>query len=174
MKKTISFLKYDVKLLRNTIIKIIKHKQDHKLFNLSKEVNLILGRNLLTKEYEFLYQYFKLLSYAELVALSNFEGGQINRKCIIQLINHDLKRATLPIALAAWLTTDNYKLPTVNNIPTDLNYGLVLQYPEFIIPYALFVLKINSEELLNNVDQYLLKQKDFNAKLRAVQLSTKK
>lgn len=101
---------------------------------------------------DFVYYYYRLLALSECIAWQILLNTQptftqcVNdqRPILCSLIEHDINRVIAPVAIAAWLTTDNFRWHQhINGIPKDLNYGLVLQYPEAIIAYAAFIAGFN-------------------------------
>lgn len=80
---------------------------------------------------------------------SRFRPDNKEASKLLKLINFEqLKKCNIIICCIAWLTIDSTPInkndPT---IPEDLNYGLVLDYPEFVIPYALYCSKIKRDRL---------------------------
>lgn len=129
------------------------------------------GLNYIPRTQEFLYEYFKLIMECEWVGQMHFNPDEYlpdyerrnleknnpdrfrphNKEAskLLKLINFEqLKKCNILIACIAWLTIDSSPInkndPT---IPEDLSYGLVLDYPEFVIPYALYCSKIKRDRL---------------------------
>lgn len=87
---------------------------------------------------------------------SNSASAMIN-----SVINTDITRVTIDLAAAAWLTIDEWRLhvefPDLE-IPTDLSYGLVLQYPEPILRQARFLAGESVRDELQSIDQSLVSE----------------
>jgi hypothetical protein len=59
---------------------------------------------------------------------------------VAQLMGHDLSKVSMPTAIVAWLTTDEFRWHGLcRSCPSDLNYGLVSTNPSAIIKYAAFI-----------------------------------
>ena len=66
-----------------------------------------------------------------------------------RLVLEDLDRVVYPLAITAWLTIDDWRLHNYleeqkDKIPTDLSYGLVLEYPIPTIRMAIQMLEPHS------------------------------
>lgn len=76
-----------------------------------------------------------------------------------QLVVKDVAKCNMFIAAVAWLSWDNFRwqeeLPTV---PIDLSYGLVLQFPDYIIPFCEFLLDMNRKPYLESIGMEQLDQ----------------
>jgi hypothetical protein len=64
---------------------------------------------------------------------------------IINIINPETNAYSIPSYLIAWLTTDNFRWHDYNGyycleFTEDFNYGLVLEFPEFVLGFAAYVL----------------------------------
>lgn len=90
---------------------------------------------------------------------------------INDVVNTDITRVTIDLAAAAWLTIDHWRLHVVFpeiEIPSDLSYGLVLQYPQPMLRQAQFLVGQTVEEELKALDPHLLRESEGFA-LRQVQ-----
>lgn len=75
---------------------------------------------------------------------------QDNRPVLLSLMESDIHRVIAPIAISAWLTVDEFRWEKyISQIPHDLNYGLVTQYPEAICAYGAFIGNFNRPQFLN-------------------------
>lgn len=55
-------------------------------------------------------------------------------------MENDIHRVIAPIAIAAWLTIDEFRWHHyISGIPEDLHYGLITQYSEALAYYAAFI-----------------------------------
>lgn len=109
---------------------------------------------------DFVYAYFRLLALGAVVTQQTLSTTQPDiplsvldhRPILCSLMENDIHRVIVPVAIAAWLTLDNFRwhhhLP---GIPTDLHYGLVSHYPEAIISYAAFMAGLNRTEILSTL-----------------------
>lgn len=113
--------------------------------------------HLLPKEPKTLTNYYYLVRLCELCGILNCSKSKQNTHEVssytsqlsednipvaVKLYYQDLTRANIFVSLVAWLSTDGFRWhtnPMFANIPEDLSYSLVLNYPEFIIPVARLV-----------------------------------
>lgn len=139
--------------LRDMAITLVESNREHHVFDPDKAESLRFpasekyGWNTLKHSRTFIYEYFKLLLLAQ-------EAGLIAQpECKKQLtetwvpiasaiVTADLRQATVLFAMTAWLSVDNYRWPDKYKIPNDLFYGLVLQYPGYILGFSSFVLSL--------------------------------
>lgn len=111
------------------------------------------------------YYYGKIAFLIFLEALDTFHGdqniwinvdGEGDEMVPGRMVINDLNQVVFPLAIAAWLTIDEWKLNTHfdnEDIPTDLSYGLVLEYPiptirmalQFIEPFSSLSMEITKE-----------------------------
>lgn len=172
MSKLINkFLDIDIKYMRNHLRTLVLEGRAGEIlegnykFPLSKA-----GHNQLMSTPEFLEAYYKLILLSEQAALSCYsttrygstsaiakgegidEMDDENISTVRYLVNKDLKVAILPVAVAAWLTIGDFRWHSIDaNIPKELSYGLVLQYPDFVIPYAMYGSGLVRHELHNTL-----------------------
>jgi hypothetical protein len=73
-----------------------------------------------------------------------------------ELVDADCERVNVPIAIAAWLTTDGWRAHNdYKGIPEDLSYDLVTQYPvpllrlanQFLNPTSSYSFEIGKEDM---------------------------
>lgn len=77
---------------------------------------------------------------------------------VIDLCLTDLHRVNCFVAAYAWLTTNDFRWHhKYKHLPEDLSYGLILQYPDFIIPYAACISGLMTEEYKKNLGPDILK-----------------
>lgn len=86
-----------------------------------------------------------IINAAIKAGLDSFYGATTDEKSVVKnVLWQDLKRVSFPVALVSWLTTDSFRWHEntymLQNTYEDLNYGLVLQYPEVILSFAAYVL----------------------------------
>lgn len=90
---------------------------------------------------------------------------------INDVVNTDITRVTIDLAAAAWLTIDHWRLhvafPNID-IPSDLSYGLVLQYPQPVLRQAQFLAGHTVMDELKAIDDSLISESKGFA-LRQVQ-----
>lgn len=76
------------------------------------------------------------------------------------VIYKDISKVNAFICAVAWLSSDEFKwhikYPEYQ-IPEDLSYGLVLQYPDFIIPYCCVLADYKREECYTQLQSESLK-----------------
>jgi len=77
---------------------------------------------------------------------------------LLPIINHlvciDISCVNLFVAAVAWLTTDDFRWETLNPMIHDkLSYGLVLQYPDYIIPMCCMIADYKRYEFLEDIDK---------------------
>lgn len=68
---------------------------------------------------------------------------------IESLMQNDMAGTNMWFACVAWLSYDEFRWHETENyghIREDLFYGLVLQYADFILPYAAYLLDLNRSE----------------------------
>lgn len=106
---------------------------------------------------DLVYAYFRLLALGSEIVEQMLKLTQLNytksvidnRPLLCWLMENDFHRVILPIAVTAWLTVDEFRWHHYfEDIPEDLHYGLVTQYPEVIIYYAAFIAGFNRAEAL--------------------------
>lgn len=111
---------------------------------------------------DLVYAYFRLLALGAAVTIQTLEKSQPqaavsvtdNRPLLCSLMENDIHRVIAPVAITAWLTLDEFRWHHyIPDIPCDLHYGLVTQYPEAIINYAVFMGDFNRKELLSQLSQ---------------------
>ena len=116
---------------------------------------------------DFVYAYFRLLALGAMVTLQTLKKSQpqapvsVNdhRPLLCSLMENDIHRVIAPVAITAWLTLDEFRWHTyIPEIPCDLNYGLVTDYPETIISYAAFMGNWNRAEILSQLSQRTIAQ----------------
>lgn len=116
--------------------------------------------NVVFTEPDVLYRYYKTIIYAERVGLMHTCPALYAPKELIEKIPdeqlrpeneqrslevktiayRDLCKVHGPIALTAWLTNDEFRWHKIDkSIPEDLSYGLVNQYPDFVLTYGLYL-----------------------------------
>ena len=107
---------------------------------------------------DFVYSYFRLLALGSEIVEQILEinhrdyslSAEDKRPLLLSLMEFDFHRVILPIAITAWLTVDEFRWDVhIPNIPHDLNYGLVSQYPEAICAYAAFIGNFNRSQFLD-------------------------
>lgn len=109
---------------------------------------------------DFVYAYFRLLALGAVVTLQTLGVTQPdaaisvrdNRPILCWLMENDFHRVIAPIAIAAWLTIDEFRWHYhIPGVPEDLHYGLVTQYPQAIACYAAFIAGFNRTEVLSQL-----------------------
>lgn len=145
--------------------------------------------NYMRFDEEFLYKYYKLLVESEWVGLvhfcpnryapleirKNLEEEQLKKynedKCSIlrYVLFKDLSRANVLITLSAWLTVDDFRWHNFDSsVPEDLSYGLVLSYPDFVLPYASYCSGLARDKIKNKLFNENIREKlDLRAKKNA-------
>lgn len=107
---------------------------------------------------DFVCSYFRLLALGSEIVEQILEisqrdypiSPQDNRPVLLSLMESDIHRVIAPIAISAWLTVDEFRWEKyIPQIPHDLNYGLVTQYPEAICAYGAFMGNFNRPQFLN-------------------------
>lgn len=125
---------------------------------------------------EFVYNYFSLLALGSEIVEQILEISQRdyavspedNRPVLLSLMESDIHRVIAPIAITAWLTVDEFRWQKhIPQIPPDLNYGLVTQYPEAICAYGAFMGNFNRHQFLNLLSTASLNKCDLLAKKEA-------
>lgn len=111
---------------------------------------------------DFVYAYFRLLALGAVITLQTLRKTQPQvtlsiedgRPLLCSLMENDIHRVISPVAVTAWLTLDNFRWHHhIPNIPTDLHYGLVINYPEAIIGYAAFMGGFDRATILSQLSQ---------------------
>lgn len=126
-------------------------------------------KNMVTDEIpsdkEVLKPYFKTIMEAEWVAMSHFLPDKFldktllkhlrkdqrrpqnsqKHKEILKYIFDDLGKTNAFVCMTAWLTYSDNSFPWKNEIIPSLNNGLVMYFPEFIIPYCAYLSGIKRE-----------------------------
>ncbi|MFB6274650.1 MAG: hypothetical protein ABEI32_00685, partial [Halothece sp.] len=111
---------------------------------------------------DFVYAYFRLLALGAVVTQQILQKTQPqapvsvmdHRPVLCSLMENDIHRVIAPVAITAWLSWDEFRWHHyIPNIPTDLQYGLVENYPEAITGYAAFIGGFNRTEILNQLLQ---------------------
>lgn len=145
--------------------------------------------NYMRFDEEFLHKYYRLLLEAEWVGLLHFcpykyapleirkdlKEEQLKKyneqKCNIlkHILFKDLNRANVLISLSAWLTVDDFRWHNIDSsVPEDLSYGLVLSYPDFVLPYASYCSGLARDKIKNTLLNEETKEKlDNRAKRNA-------
>ena len=110
---------------------------------------------------DFMTAYFRLLTLG--ANWIDLETKKVNstvtyatdgRPLVYVLMEQDILRVILPVAVTAWLTVDDFRWHHhVSEIPEDLQYGLVLSYPNLLVQYAAFIAGYNREKILNFIPQ---------------------
>jgi len=145
--------------------------------------------NYMRFDQEFLYKYYRLLVESEWVGLVHFcpykyapleirkdlKEEQLkkyneNKSSVLRhVLYRDLSRANVLITLSAWLTVDDFRWHNIDSsVPEDLFYGLVLSYPDFVLPYASYCSGLAKDKIKNNLLNEEIKGKlDDRAKKNA-------
>ena len=137
----------------------------------------------------FNYYYFgKLACSVFLEALETFHGDQniwINlddeeedEMIPGRLVINDLNKVVFPLAISAWLTIDSWRAHEYfndENIPSDLSYGLVLEYPIPIIRMSMQMLEpfANLTMTLDEEDREEAKEKAIEEVMKDFKYSRK-
>lgn len=190
---------FDPRLLRSTIESLTMENRFHRLYLHANEklagYNFIaFPSSIYTLAYNYDYIYCHKLTVSLAFLCADFHFGDDTDKvindsyyplhemtedgdtyCRVGMIK-DLNRATLPYSLIAWLTTDDYRLhkdpkykAVWDKIPEDLNYGLILRYPNYVFAYSLFIIDYKTpeysmrERLLKPVPQKLIEIEEKDA-----------
>lgn len=110
------------------------------------------------KTFFFHYYYNTSLSFLALnKGLADFYDDpmyKVNEDCWIvnKLVNEDLKRVVVPLAMIAWLTTNEWRAhKKYPKAPEDLSYGLVMDYPipilnctyQFLNPHSTTIIHLD-------------------------------
>lgn len=134
---------------------------------------------------DFVSSYFGLLALGseiveQILEISHRDYGvspQDNRPVLLSLMESDIHRVIAPIAITAWLTVDEFRWEKyIPQIPRDLNYGLVTQYPEAICAYGAFMGNFNRPQFLNllstaSIDKCrLLAQKEATGQIQELKI----
>ncbi|WP_069789412.1 hypothetical protein A5482_015950 (plasmid) [Cyanobacterium sp. IPPAS B-1200] len=154
--------KYPPSTLRNYYREKILHNQAHWFLSSETVVTFPpLHQKGWCRYYaipEFVYSYFRLLALGseileQILEISQRDyliSPQDNRPVLLSLMESDIHRVIAPIAISAWLTVDEFRWDKyIPQIPRDLNYGLVTQYPEAICAYAAFMGNFNRNQFLD-------------------------
>lgn len=120
-----------------------------------------------------LANYYQLFRWCELAAYAKFKVDRfnsipaihkhdsINEKStqwediplVADLCCKDISRVNLFIACSAWLTTDSFRWHQLNPlIPEDLGYGLIYDYPDYIMPFCCVAGDIKRNEYISQLD----------------------
>lgn len=132
------------------------------------------GYNGLTNKRDFLYQYFRLsllaqhAGYLQERSLDN-QTTHEGHPLALALTSADLRHSILPIALAAWLSPDEWRWESKYGAPEDLYYGLVLEYPTYVLAIASYTLKLNREELNRQIAPETVAECERIAEISATQ-----
>lgn len=73
----------------------------------------------------------------------------------ILLFYNDVARANIFVSTVAWLTIDEFRWHKTENFtqtPEDLSYGMILQYPDLVVPVAKLVADIDRAEALGELE----------------------
>ncbi|NCO74100.1 MAG: hypothetical protein GW795_12465 [Cyanobacteria bacterium] len=134
---------------------------------------------------DFVSSYFRLLAQGSEIVEQILEisqrdylvSPQDNRPVLLSLMESDIHRVIAPIAITAWLTVDEFRWEKyIPQIPRDLNYGLVTQYPEAICAYGAFMGNFNSPQFLNLLSTTtiekcgLLARKEANCQIQELKI----
>lgn len=163
----------DIRYLRERSKSWVINNQQHKVFGADTTLRFFplrqYGSRHIPQNKDFLESYYRLQILAEQVAAINYclvrqrsllpiEQDTNGFLLISNLIKQDTRRVVLPIAVTSWLTIDEFRwhnsgIPGTQEVPEDLSYGLVMSYPEYVIPYACFVLNTHRQKQLSLIDQ---------------------
>lgn len=116
------------------------------------------------KEPSFMFEYFYAINTAFSVMNESLEESydipshktEEGHYVLNELVDADCARVNVPLAIAAWLTTDGWRAhKEYEGIPEDLSYGLVTQYPvpllklanQFLHPTSSYSFKIDKESM---------------------------
>lgn len=135
----------------------------------------------------FMFGYFYALNTAFFLmneALEEFYDQEIHKTeegdhILNELVDADVNRVTVPLAIAAWLTTDNWRAHEYYpEAPEDLSYGLVTDYPipilrlanQFLNPTSSYSFEIDKEFMQLCKDSAVERVKESFPKLSQDQL----
>lgn len=153
--------------LRDKTNDLILHDRCHEIFDESAEKTLRFPekKNKIYFSTPFATAYYKVVINARMYAMNQVikkKEKQDHLFLLTGLEDTDHNRVTLLYMLSAWLTIDEFrwhKVFSYEEIPEDLSYGLVLDYPTYVLNYANYVLnpslrrlyleELSKEELLN-------------------------
>lgn len=172
---------YDAKYIRDLLKQhILQNTGDTLLddWNPTKETDkgflpfTMGGLHLCRDDKRFTYRYHRLLSLSQEVALQHYRSdiGETMRSLMLK----DLARVTVLSAVTAWLTTDGLRWHNLDpDVPEDLSYGLVLQYPRGVLSYAAMIANINRAEALKQFPPILIKEcEELAARHVGIELSS--
>jgi hypothetical protein len=174
-----------VSYIKGALLEIILRNQEHNIFksldqNLDKELETLGSKisydlrfpnknsenwinNFKPNNKNFTYYYRLLVNLAS--TMSTPHVSNTPEDIWVDLINCEFTKVNCLIALVAWLTTDDWRWHKEYphyNIPEDLSYGLVLQEPQAVINFALYILGYNRtldhdiiSEVKTNLKDYL-------------------
>lgn len=141
-------------------------------------------RALLPNDKPTLLNYHYLLRLSEVIGILNYKDLRYNSDAAISLNKgisestnlttemtgllplvatvayKDMAKVNAFICAVAWLSIDDFKWHTQYPsylVPEDLSYGLVLQYPDFIIPFCSVIADYKREECYSKIQEESLK-----------------
>lgn len=120
--------------------------------------------NTIPKEPSFMFEYYYAIKTAfsimneSLEEYYDFPSHKTSEGHFIlnELVDADCQRVNVPLAIAAWLTTDGWRAhKDYEGIPEDLSYDLVTQYPvpllrlanQFLNPTSSYSFEIDKESM---------------------------
>jgi len=154
---------FHITAIRDELIRKVRSNTEETIFAEFSNTPLIKfpeNKKKLPQNHETVVAYYKAMLYAESVGYLNYsdirQGKAIKRvdldAMVVKLMWKDLDKVTLPVALVAWLTIDSFRWHRVYvDFPEELSYGLVLDYADFVIPYATFIHGCNRENLFKQL-----------------------
>lgn len=173
---TVDFELHSVSYIKERILDLIVTNKEYQIFyNIDEELDHQLNRpegKYIKQDLEFPaktnsncfsdfkldnknfnYYYVLLLNLANLASTSKV--NKVDPEIWVKIINNEFNRVNCLIAIVAWLTTDEWRwhkeYPDYN-IPEDLSYGLVLDEPQAVISFSLYILGYKRELDLNSID----------------------
>lgn len=167
------------RVLNNTLHELLPKK-----FSLTSVIfpPSIDQRKMLPNNAYTLGNYYYLLRLAEVVACLKYEEARHNTMAsahlgkpikeystrgssvipvlplVATVMYADLGQVNAFVAAAAWLTTDDFRWHNQDKqlkVPETLSYGLVLQYPDFILPYCSVIADYGRAGLEKDVADYI-------------------
>jgi hypothetical protein len=134
--------------LRDRLNNLIYCNECHKIFDdgTDKSLRFPPTKNQIFYTTSFKTAYYSVVIRARIYATNQALKNKEKEEQILllnKLEDADLNRVTIQYMLSAWLTIDEFRWHSTfgyGEIPEDLCYGLVLNYPNYVLSYANYVM----------------------------------
>lgn len=134
--------------LRNRLNNLIYCNECHKIFDedTDKSIRFPPTKNQIFHTTLFKTAYYNVVIRARIYATNQALKKKQKEEQILllnKLEDADLNRVTIHYMLSAWLTIDEFRWHSTfgyAEIPEDLSYSLVLNYPTYVLSYANYVM----------------------------------